>query len=277
MKGKKCYTISSKEENEINKILDSGLSEVNYQNYGTVNSNQFESTYQYKIPMRSFQNINSIGQMKNDLQNLQSNINKLEEKLFTSTPTLKVNHSLNSTRSIPLSTVSSSINANVDYKEKLAQKENEILKLRMQIENEQREKEYLQKQMEKMMKDFSDMNIKLNNQMKEIESLKECKNDFEKLRRDYHTLFKEYKYSEELRNEQKNLIRNMQDDIDAMRKASYNRIYQIEMNGKISKDMNQEEVKSNCSKPKMKSSKSNSSLNVKKKVIKKKKTNTNNQ
>ena len=277
MKGKKCYTISSKEENEINKILDSGLSEVNYQNYGTVNSNQFESTYQYKIPMRSFQNINSIGQMKNDLQNLQSNINKLEEKLFTSTPTLKVNHSLNSTRSIPLSTVSSSINANVDYKEKLAQKENEILKLRMQIENEQREKEYLQKQMEKMMKDFSDMNIKLNNQMKEIESLKECKNDFEKLRRDYHTLFKEYKYSEELRNEQKNLIRNMQDDIDAMRKASYNRIYQIEMNGKISKDMNQEEVKSNCSKPKMKSSKSNSSLNVKKKVIKKKKTNTNNE
>ena len=277
MKGKKCYTISSKEENEINKILDSGLSEVNYQNYGTVNSNQFESTYQYKIPMRSFQNINSIGQMKNDLQNLQSNINKLEEKLFTSTPTLKVNHSLNSTRSIPLSTVSSSINANVDYKEKLAQKENEILKLRMQIENEQREKEYLQKQMEKMTKDCSDMNIKLNNQMKEIESLKECKNDFEKLRRDYHTLFKEYKYSEELRNEQKNLIRNMQDDIDAMRKASYNRIYQIEMNGKISKDMNQEEVKSNCSKPKMKSSKSNSSLNVKKKVIKKKKTNTNNQ
>lgn len=277
MKGKKCYTISSKEENEINKILDSGLSEVNYQNYGTVNSNQFESTYQYKIPMRSFQNINSIGQMKSDLQNLQSNINKLEEKLFTSTPTLKVNHSFNSNRSIPLSTVSSSINANVDYKEKLAQKENEILKLRMQIENEQREKEYLQKQMEKMMKDFSDMNIKLNNQMKEIESLKECKNDFEKLRRDYHTLFKEYKYSEELRNEQKNLIRNMQDDIDAMRKASYNRIYQIEMNGKISKDMNQEEVKSNCSKPKMKSSKSNSSLNVKKKVIKKKKTNTNNQ
>ena len=277
MKGKKCYTISSKEENEINKILDSGLSEVNYQNYGTVNSNQFESTYQYKIPMRSFQNINSIGQMKSDLQNLQSNINKLEEKLFTSTPTMKVNHSLNSNRSIPLSTVSSSINANVDYKEKLAQKENEILKLRMQIENEQREKEYLQKQMEKMTKDFSDMNIKLNNQMKEIESLKECKNDFEKLRRDYHTLFKEYKYSEELRNEQKNLIRNMQDDIDAMRKASYNRIYQIEMNGKISKDMNQEEVKSNCSKPKMKSSKSNSSLNVKKKVIKKKKTNTNNQ
>ena len=33
-------------------------------------------------------------------------------------------------------------------------------------------------------------------------------------RRDYHTLFKEYKYSEELRNEQKNLIRNMQDDIE---------------------------------------------------------------
>ena len=53
MKGKKCYTISSKEENEINQILDSGLSEVNYQTYGTVNSNQFESTYQYKIPIYS--------------------------------------------------------------------------------------------------------------------------------------------------------------------------------------------------------------------------------
>ena len=184
MKGKKCYTISSKEENEINQILDSGLSEVNYQTYGTVNSNQFESTYQYKIPMKSFQNINSIGQMKNDLQNLQSNINKLEEKLFTSTPSLKINNSLNSNRSIPLSTVSSSIKINIDYKEKLAQKENEILKLRMQIENEQREKEYLQKQMEKMTKDFSDMNIKMNNQMKEIESLKECKSDYEKLRRD---------------------------------------------------------------------------------------------
>ena len=276
MKGKKCYTISSKEENEINQILDSGLSEVNYQTYGTVNSNQFESTYQYKIPMKSFQNINSIGQMKNDLQNLQSNINKLEEKLFTSTPSLKINNSLNSNRSIPLSTVSSSIKINIDYKEKLAQKENEILKLRMQIEKEQREKEYLQKQMEKMTKDFSDMNIKMNNQMKEIESLKECKSDYEKLRRDYHTLFKEYKYSEELRNEQKNLIRNMQDDIDAMRKASYNRIYQIEMNGKIAKDTNQEEVKSNCTKPKMKSSKSNSSMNIKKKGIKKKKINTNN-
>lgn len=277
MKGKKCYTISSKEENEINQILDSGLSEVNYQSYGTVNSNQFETTYQYKIPMKNFQSTSSIGQMKNDLQNLQSNINKLEEKLFTSNPNVKTYTSYNSNRSIPISTVSTSINPNIDYKEKLAQKENEILKLRMQIENEQREKEYLQKQMDKMTQDFSDLNIKMNNQKKEIESLKEYKNDFEKLRSDYHTLFKEYKYSEELRNEQKNLIRNMQNDIDAMRKASYNRIYQIEMNGKILKDLNKEEVKSNTSSNKPKISKSNSCLNTKKKVIKKKKTTKNNQ
>ena len=247
MKVKKSYTISSKEEDEINKILETGLNEVNFGNSPKTKSLSDLNKEIYPVHTKFINNDPcSFPSMRNDLRNLQNNINKFEQKLFRSNNISTYSSNIRTSASyskFPTFTTGG-MSTSCDYKEKLAQKENEILNLKLQIQQEQRDKECLQGQIDKMTQDISNINIKFNDCVKENTKLKEYKHDYEKLQADYHKLLQEYKCSEEIRNNQKVLIRNLQSDIDEMRKASYNRISQIEMNYKLTKQSLQEENKS---------------------------------
>lgn len=245
MKVKKSYTISSKEEDEINKILETGLNEVNFGKTPKTKSLTDLNNEIHPIHANFTSNDPcSFPSMRNDLRNLQNNINKFEQKLFRSNNINTYSSNMRTTASYSkFPNFSTGISSSFDYKEKLAQKENEILNLKLQIQQQQRDKECLEEQVNKMTQEISNINVKFNNCVKENTKLKEYKNDYEKLQADYHKLLQEYKYSEDIRNNQKALIRNLQSDIDEMRKESYNRINQIEMNYKLTKQTHQEENK----------------------------------
>ena len=246
------YIISPKEENEINYILDSGINELNsgFKFDSEPTRKSFGVNYtSNNYSNESNPNLNNFinkpitySNVRDDLKNLQNNINQLEQKLFTSGKSIAKSNQVS------------------DWRSRIVDKDNEIIELRGVIEREQRENEALRKAVNDLKYEKENLLKELQLKDKSVTDLKTYKEDFDKLRRDYRELFKEFKCSEEIRNEQKILIRHLQEDIDAMRMAAVNRINRIEMNSKINRNA--------AGIPEKKRVKS---IDVKKNVVKKKK------
>ena len=215
---------------------------------------------------RYYSNKDSLSQMKNEMKYLQEGINKLEQKLFQSTSnentlmpsSASFNNTLYSTTAcvknpsmtsqlnnccssnIGNDNTTTNTNMNVrpseDYKKRLVDKENEILNLKNQVEDLLKEKESLQLKVNQQSESLSLLQNKNKVITEEKSILQTYKNDYEKLKGDYKKLLNEYRISEQLRNEQKQLIQHMQHDIDTMRQQSFNKIKEIELEQKIKEE-----------------------------------------
>lgn len=191
------------DENAIHNILDVGINQVTLQS----NTKRFKTNT----------NTSTFRTMKNELASIQNNINRLEQKLFSST-------AYQSFPSESIEQSKSSLNPSIDYKQKLATKENEIIDIKSSLDEQLKTSDELKKQIDKNSRVIQEKNMIIQNQTEKIIQLKGYKEEGDKLKKDYDVLLREYNKSEEIRKEQKMIIKELQRDIDNMRQESLNRI-----------------------------------------------------
>ena len=119
-----------------------------------------------------------------------------------------------------------------------------------------------------LQKEISDLKYKNQLNNNELEKLKNYKNDFEKLRFDYETLLKQLQTSEEIREQQKILIKKMQFDLDEVRRENYNRIEEIRQNSLLLTENEQKNLNDNL--PLKEIKRKNKSKSKGKKILNKK-------
>lgn len=120
-----------------------------------------------------------------------------------------------------------------DIKEKLRQKELEILDLKNKIETQKSENAELAKKIKELEDTFDKEKKEDEEATKEITNLNDVAKNLEEMKNGYNILKEEFKKSEIIRNNQKEQIKSMQSDIDSLRKATIDRISQLEQDKKL--------------------------------------------
>ena len=216
------YSFSKKETEEIDSILENGINQINntnnYFEQGTLNTLNINSNY--------------ITRMKNDIKELQESLNNLEQKLK---PNKKNSSKYQNNYSEYLSRkyiVEDNID-NSDIINKITELEIEILNKKYEIEKEERNQFDMKEEINNLKEEIIKEKIENNKRKEKLENMRGYKNECEIMQFKFDTLIKEFDYSEEERQKQKNKLQKLQKEIDFLRQHSLNRITEIEILKKL--------------------------------------------
>ena len=259
------YSLTKRENDEIDCILNSGINQMRNSNLikksynedikplitnnslnfsgssfnnsnqiyncfaeGNLNNNNFQKTNSFEIK-KSYDDINDV------LKNLSFNYSKPKCEIYNNNEYIQNNYNYNYGNLSPEDYIISKkyvIDDNVSNNiiiDKITEKEIEIMKIRNELENDEKIKINLKEEINKLEEELSKEKKENNKKKEELEIIRKYRNECEQMQFQFETLMRQFHNSEEIRQNQKNLLQKIQNDIDCVRQQSLNKINQIEM------------------------------------------------
>ena len=242
------YSLTKRENDEIDCILNSGINQMRNSNLikksynedikpfltnnslnfsgssfnnsnqiyncfaeGNLNNNNFQKTNSFEIK-KSYDDINDV------LKNLSFNYSKPKCEVYNNNEYIQNNYNYDygnlSPEDYKISkkyVIDDNVSNNIII-DKITEKEIEIMKIRNELD-----------------KELSKERKENNKKKEELEIIRKYRNECEQMQFQFETLMRQFHNSEEIRQNQKNLLQKIQNDIDCVRQQSLNKINQIEM------------------------------------------------
>jgi len=259
------YSLTKRENDEIDCILNSGINQMRNSNLikksynedikplitnnslnfsgssfnnsnqiyncfaeGNLNNNNFQKTNSFEIK-KSYDDINDV------LKNLSFNYSKPKCEIYNNNEYIQNNYNYNygnlSPEDYKISkkyVIDDNVSNNIII-DKITEKEIEIMKIRNELENDEKIKINLKEEINKLEEELSKERKENNKKKEELEIIRKYRNECEQMQFQFETLMRQFHNSEEIRQNQKNLLQKIQNDIDCVRQQSLNKINQIEM------------------------------------------------
>ena len=259
------YSLTKRENDEIDCILNSGINQMRNSNLikksynedikplitnnslnfsgssfnnsnqiyncfaeGHLNNNNFQKTNSFEIK-KSYDDINDV------LKNLSFNYSKPKCEIYNNNEYIQNNYNYNygnlSPEDYKISkkyVIDDNVSNNIII-DKITEKEIEIMKIRNELENDEKIKINLKEEINKLEEELSKERKENNKKKEELEIIRKYRNECEQMQFQFETLMRQFHNSEEIRQNQKNLLQKIQNDIDCVRQQSLNKINQIEM------------------------------------------------
>ena len=259
------YSLTKRENDEIDCILNSGINQMRNSNLikksynedikplitnnslnfsgssfnnsnqiyncfaeGNLNNNNFQKTNSFEIK-KSYDDINDV------LKNLSFNYSKPKCEVYNNNEYIQNNYNYNygnlSPEDYKISkkyVIDDNVSNNIII-DKITEKEIEIMKIRNELENDEKIKINLKEEINKLEEELSKERKENNKKKEELEIIRKYRNECEQMQFQFETLMRQFHNSEEIRQNQKNLLQKIQNDIDCVRQQSLNKINQIEM------------------------------------------------
>ena len=259
------YSLTKRENDEIDCILNSGINQMRNSNLikksynedikplitnnslnfsgssfnnsnqiyncfaeGNLNNNNFQKTNSFEIK-KSYDDINDV------LKNLSFNYSKPKCEIYNNNEYIQNNYNYNygnlSPEDYKISkkyVIDDNVSNNIII-DKITEKEIEIMKIRNELENDEKIKINLKEEINKLEEELSKERKENNKKKEELEIIRKYRNECEQMQFQFETLMRQFLNSEEIRQNQKNLLQKIQNDIDCVRQQSLNKINQIEM------------------------------------------------
>ena len=195
---------------------------------GNLNNNNFQKTNSFEIK-KSYDDINDV------LKNLSFNYSKPKCEIYNNNEYIQNNYNYNygnlSPEDYKISkkyVIDDNVSNNIII-DKITEKEIEIMKIRNELENDEKIKINLKEEINKLEEELSKERKENNKKKEELEIIRKYRNECEQMQFQFETLMRQFHNSEEIRQNQKNLLQKIQNDIDCVRQQSLNKINQIEM------------------------------------------------
>jgi len=204
----------------------------------------------------------SLEKIKNGLKQVGDSINKIEKKLFNGQKTpskntkkkIKTSFKNENLNNQNKNEIINKINDNLNNKDpckdcsfndeecnerikitqrqnllnKLEDRERELNNLKLQKDNTEKEKFTLKNQLENLRKELSEIKYEKEKNDKEIETLNVYKVDLNQITNEFNQLQNQLKLSEEIREQQKELIEKLEQNIDDLRNGTEGNIIDFE-------------------------------------------------
>ena len=259
------YSLTKRENDEIDCILNSGINQMRNSNLikksynedikplitnnslnfsgssfnnsnqiyncfaeGNLNNNNFQKTNSFEIK-KSYDDINDV------LKNLSFNYSKPKCEIYNNNEYIQNNYNYNYGNLSPEDykkkkkyVIDDNVSNNIII-DKITEKEIEIMKIRNELENDEKIKINLKEEINKLEEELSKERKENNKKKEELEIIRKYRNECEQMQFQFETLMRQFHNSEEIRQNQKNLLQKIQNDIDCVRQQSLNKINQIEM------------------------------------------------
>ena len=259
------YSLTKRENDEIDCILNSGINQMRNSNLikksynedikplitnnslnfsgssfnnsnqiyncfaeGNLNNNNFQKTNSFEIK-KSYDDVNDV------LKNLSFNYSKPKCEIYNNNEYIQNNYNYNygnlSPEDYKISkkyVIDDNVSNNIII-DKITEKEIEIMKIRNELENDEKIKINLKEEINKLEEELSKERKENNKKKEELEIIRKYRNECEQMQFQFETLMRQFHNSEEIRQNQKNLLQKIQNDIDCVRQQSLNKINQIEM------------------------------------------------
>ena len=259
------YSLTKRENDEIDCILNSGINQMRNSNLikksynedikplitnnslnfsgssfnnsnqiyncfaeGNLNNNNFQKKNSFEIK-KSYDDINDV------LKNLSFNYSKPKCEIYNNNEYIQNNYNYNygnlSPEDYKISkkyVIDDNVSNNIII-DKITEKEIEIMKIRNELENDEKIKINLKEEINKLEEELSKERKENNKKKEELEIIRKYRNECEQMQFQFETLMRQFHNSEEIRQNQKNLLQKIQNDIDCVRQQSLNKINQIEM------------------------------------------------
>ncbi len=259
------YSLTKRENDEIDCILNSGINQMKNSNLikksynedikpfltnnslnfsgssfnnsnqiyncfaeGNLNNNNFQKTNSFEIK-KSYDDINDV------LKNLSFNYSKPKCEIYNNNEYIQNNYNFNygnlSPEDYKISkkyVIDDNVSNNIII-DKITEKEIEIMKIRNELEQDEKIKINLKEEINKLEEELSKERKENNKKKEELEIIRKYRNECEQMQFKFETLMRQFHNSEEIRQNQKNLLQKIQNDIDCVRQQSLNKINQIEM------------------------------------------------
>ena len=259
------YSLTKRENDEIDCILNSGINQMRNSNLikksynedikpfltnnslnfsgssfnnsnqiyncfaeGNLNNNNFQKTNSFEIK-KSYDDINDV------LKNLSFNYSKPKCEIYNNNEYIQNNYNYDygnlSPEDYKISkkyVIDDNVSNNIII-DKITEKEIEIMKIRNELENDEKIKINLKEEINKLEEELSKERKENNKKKEELEIIRKYRNECEQMQFQFETLMRQFHNSEEIRQNQKNLLQKIQNDIDCVRQQSLNKINQIEM------------------------------------------------
>ena len=259
------YSLTKRENDEIDCILNSGINQMRNSNLikksynedikplitnnslnfsgssfnnsnqiyncfaeGNLNNNNFQKTNSFEIK-KSYDDINDV------LKNLSFNYSKPKCEIYNNNEYIQNNYNYNygnlSPEDYKISkkyVIDDNVSNNIII-DKITEKEIEIMKIRNELENDEKIKINLKEEINKLEEELSKERKENNKKKEELEIIRKYRNECGQMQFQFETLMRQFHNSEEIRQNQKNLLQKIQNDIDCVRQQSLNKINQIEM------------------------------------------------
>ena len=195
---------------------------------GNLNNNNFQKTNTFEIK-KSYDDINDV------LKNLSFNYSKPKCEIYNNNEYIQNNYNYDygnlSPEDYKISkkyVIDDNVSNNIII-DKITEKEIEIMKIRNELENDEKIKINLKEEINKLEEELSKERKENNKKKEELEIIRKYRNECEQMQIQFETLMRQFHNSEEIRQNQKNLLQKIQNDIDCVRQQSLNKINQIEM------------------------------------------------
>ena len=195
---------------------------------GNLNNNNFQKTNSFEIK-KSYDDINDV------LKNLSFNYSKPKCEIYNNNEYIQNNYNYDygnlSPEDYKISkkyVIDDNVSNNIII-DKITEKEIEIMKIRNELENDEKIKINLKEEINKLEEELSKERKENNKKKEELEIIRKYRNECEQMQFQFETLMRQFHNSEEIRQNQKNLLQKIQNDIDCVRQQSLNKINQIEM------------------------------------------------
>ena len=259
------YSLTKRENDEIDCILNSGINQMRNSNLikksynedikpfltnnslnfsgssfnnsnqiyncfaeGNLNNNNFQKTNSFEIK-KSYDDINDV------LKNLSFNYSKPKCEIYNNNEYIQNNYNYDygnlSPEDYKISkkyVIDDNVSNNIII-DKITEKEIEIMKIRNELDNDEKIKINLKEEINKLEEELSKERKENNKKKEELEIIRKYRNECEQMQFQFETLMRQFHNSEEIRQNQKNLLQKIQNDIDCVRQQSLNKINQIEM------------------------------------------------